>query len=101
MSRKGERKTACKHGHDLTDPANVRINTRGAQVCLPCQREASRRRRGTEPAARMPQVSTVEAEAFLAQLQSETEASLRRDPSRWRLPTSHGGRAWRDGTLGR
>jgi hypothetical protein len=120
MARKGERKTVCIHGHKLT-PDNVRINSRGAQVCRTCERDQRQRGRAIVAARALsvsdtgnrdamakavkPEVLT--AEAFTAQLQAETEASLRRDPSRWRWETSRGGREWRAsesppmGTLGR
>ena len=41
--QRGERKTFCKRGHSLTDPANVRYNKRNAAVCRTCRRESSRR----------------------------------------------------------
>lgn len=28
----------CQRGHDLTDPANVRIDERGSRRCVPCRR---------------------------------------------------------------
>src|SRR5258706_14362352 len=31
-------KQVCDSGHDLTDPANVRLDKRGWRVCLPCKR---------------------------------------------------------------
>lgn len=36
------RKEVCKHGHDLTDPANV-YEWKGHRLCQPCRREAHKR----------------------------------------------------------
>lgn len=35
------RKTECKRGHDLTDPANVLTKRNGDRQCLPCHTKAS------------------------------------------------------------
>ena len=40
-----QRPTRCTHGHDLTDPANVRIRGDGSRQCRPCARERERTRR--------------------------------------------------------
>ena len=36
--KRGERKAACKWGHSLTDPANVRYSAKGSRICLACRR---------------------------------------------------------------
>lgn len=40
VSRARKARTRCRRGHDLTDPANVRIRQRdGARICRACARE--------------------------------------------------------------
>lgn len=38
------RQTECKRGHDLTDPANIKPNSRGARQCRACSNIARRDR---------------------------------------------------------
>lgn len=54
----------CCHGHDITDPANVRTRPNGARDCRPCRRETdsarNARRRGAGPTSN----SVVDPEDF-------------------------------------
>lgn len=46
------RKIVCPAGHDLTDPANVREDSRGRRICLPCRQALEAARRDSHNAAR-------------------------------------------------
>ncbi len=112
--------THCKNGHPF-DEANTHYRPNGRRQCRACFRERARAKyvprprpkrtakprtakprtasaRPTSAAGRRhtPQASPSDAD-FLAQLQRETEASLRRDPSRWKWSTATGGRNLRNG----
>jgi hypothetical protein len=39
------RRHRCGQGHDLTDPANYRVDARGTRVCRPCRATNERRKR--------------------------------------------------------
>jgi hypothetical protein len=112
--------THCKNGHPF-DEANTHYRPNGRRWCRACSRERARasyvprpkpkrarsvraakpRTRSAKPKPARAKVK-VEPEVptdadFLAQLQVETEVSLRRDPSRWKWSTASGGRAAREG----
>ena len=38
LRRGGLARTVCRRGHDLTDPANTRIDGKGVRFCVPCWR---------------------------------------------------------------
>lgn len=45
-------KTACKYGHDWTDPANVYIRKNGYRWCAECARQYCKRKRDEKKTAR-------------------------------------------------
>ena len=38
LQRGGRARKTCRRGHDLTDPANTRVDSKGVRFCVPCWR---------------------------------------------------------------
>ena len=38
LRRGGHARAVCRRGHDLTDPANTRLDSKGVRFCVPCWR---------------------------------------------------------------